>query len=179
MIKLRKWFWAWDYEEEERWLNRLSQSGLELASVGVGSYVFREGEKGEFIYRLEMLESSPLSAKSQEYLSFLADAGIEHIASIMRWVYLRKKASDGPFDIYSDIDSKIRHFNRILFLLVALGVPNLLISINNFILFLRNDLSLSVFAAGLNFTVALILMTGAVKVYARVRSLKRERTIRE
>ena len=179
MIKLWKWFWAWDYEEEERWLNRLSQSGLQLVSVGVGSYLFREGEKGEFIYRLEMLERSPLSAKSQEYLSFLADAGIEHVASIVRWVYLRKRASDGPFDIYSDIDSKIRHFNRILLLVAALGAPNLLISIQNFVLFLLNDLSVSFFAAGLNFTVAVLLTVGAVKIHARVRALKRERAIRE
>jgi hypothetical protein len=30
-----------------------------------------------------------------------------------RWVYVQKKTSDGPFELYTDVESKITQYNRI------------------------------------------------------------------
>lgn len=49
-----------------------------------------------------------------EYLKFLKENNIECIATYFNWVYLRKKAAYGPFDIYSDKESKLKHYKRIL-----------------------------------------------------------------
>jgi len=43
----------------------------------------------------------------------MEESGVEAIATWYCWVYFRKKAVDGPFDIYSDIDSRITHYKRI------------------------------------------------------------------
>ena len=31
---IRKWFWVWNFETEERWLNTMAQSGWVLTKVG-------------------------------------------------------------------------------------------------------------------------------------------------
>ena len=60
-----------------------------------------------------MLENHPDSPESRKYLEFLEEAGIERVGSYMRWVYLRKKAADGPFDLFSDYESRM-FFDRCL-----------------------------------------------------------------
>lgn len=109
-----KYFSIGAYEKEEKWLNEMSAKGMQLVDVSFGiRYVFEEGISGEYIYRLELLENLPSNVESIAYLRFLEETGVEHVASYLRWVYLRKKASDGSFEIYSDIDSKIKHYKRI------------------------------------------------------------------
>ena len=43
----------------------------------------------------------------------MEDTGVEVIAQWWRWVYLQKKASDGPFEMYTDAESKITQYNKI------------------------------------------------------------------
>ena len=49
---IRKWFWVWDFEKEERWLNDMAESGWALVSVGFCRYSFERCEPGEYIVRL-------------------------------------------------------------------------------------------------------------------------------
>lgn len=119
---IRKAFY--DFEKEEKWLNEMSAQGLALVDYSWCKYVFEDAPKGEYIYRLEYLEKSLKDPKSQEYIRFMEETGAEHIASYFRWVYFRRKAAEGEFDIYTDVDSKIRHYSRIrslFFLLVGLN----------------------------------------------------------
>lgn len=92
----------WDYENEEKWLNEMSAKGLQLESYTWCKYVFADGVPGEYIYRLELLENLATHPESIKYIQFLEENNVEHVASYMRWVYLRKKASDGEFQVYSD-----------------------------------------------------------------------------
>jgi hypothetical protein len=32
--KIWKWFWVWDFEKEERWLNQMAMEGWVLVDVG-------------------------------------------------------------------------------------------------------------------------------------------------
>lgn len=131
-----KVFWAWDFQKEEDWLNAEAAKGSNLVAAGPLSYVFEEGEPGAYTYRLELLENLPMTASEQEYLRFMEDAGIEQIATMGRWVYFRKRTEDGEFELFSDLDSRIKHLRRIQFIaLFALaaeffvmvgGVPNLI-----------------------------------------------------
>lgn len=45
---------------------------------------------------------------------------IDHVANINRWQYFRRKSSLGEFDIYSEIDSKINHYQRMNFIWIFL-----------------------------------------------------------
>ena len=90
---IRKWFWAWDFDKEEAWLNEMASEGLALVSVGWCRYEFEPCEPGEYIVRLQLLEKKRRSPESEEYLAFLEETGAEHVGSWMDWVYLRRKAS--------------------------------------------------------------------------------------
>lgn len=103
----------WNPDKEQQWLNELAAKGLSLTDYSWCRYVFEETEPGKYIYQIELLENKPGKPESDLYLRFLEDAGVEVAATYMRWAYLRKKASDGPFSVYSDCESKIRYLNRV------------------------------------------------------------------
>ena len=58
-IVKHKWFWAWSFEKEEKWLNQMSSRGWQLTDVGFCRYVFEEGTPNEYEYHIELLENSP------------------------------------------------------------------------------------------------------------------------
>ncbi|MBU3185370.1 DUF2812 domain-containing protein [Clostridium estertheticum] len=102
-----------DFEKEEKWLNEMSAKGMALIDYSWCKYVFTETQNNEYTYRIELLENLPSHEKSIEYINFLEESGVEYVAKYVRWVYFRKKSSEGAFDIYSDIESKIKHYKRI------------------------------------------------------------------
>jgi hypothetical protein len=112
-----KVFFAWDFEKEEKWLNEMSAKGMQLVSAGIFKYVFEEGNPGEYIYRIELLDQLPTHPESMTYIRFMEDTGAEHITSIVRWVYFRKKTDRQAFDLFSDIDSRINHLKKVIWLL--------------------------------------------------------------
>lgn len=118
-VTYHKLFWAFDYQKEEDWINRMSENGLQLIDPGLISYTFNEGEKGEYQYRLEMLPHFPYHEESRKYIKFVKDTGAEYIGSVKNWVYFRKKTSEGPFELFNDYSTKIRHFRRIRNLLLC------------------------------------------------------------
>lgn len=128
---IRKWFWVWEFEKEEKWLDDMARQGWALDGVGFCKYTFIPCQPGEYANRLEMLEWMPRSEKGQEYIQFIEDTGAECVGSYMRWVYFRKKTADGPFDLFSDIDSRIRHLDGIMKMVGLIGLANLLIGMGN------------------------------------------------
>lgn len=126
-----KLFGAWQHEKEEDWLNKMSVMGLQLIDVGFARYTFEEGTQNAYLYRLEFLEHWPSHPESIAYIRFLEDAGIEQVGTILRWVYFRKPAADGEFDLYSDLDSKIQHLRRIRRVMLVIGAANIVPCINN------------------------------------------------
>ncbi|RXJ02427.1 DUF2812 domain-containing protein [Anaerobacillus alkaliphilus] len=120
-----------NYEREEKWLNEMAAKGMHLVDFSFGRYVFEEGTPGEYIYRIELLENLPSSAESRAYIRWMEESGVDCVASYIRWVYFRKKASEGPFDLYSDIDSKISHYKKIAMFIGLIGGLNLAVALLN------------------------------------------------
>lgn len=120
------------FEKEEKWLNEMSAKGMQLVSVGFFRYEFEQGTPSEYIYRLEFLDKLPLNAESVAYIKFMEETGVDHIGSFFRWAYFRKKTTDGPFELYSEISSKIKHYKRINFIFNYLIVMELTIAIIEF-----------------------------------------------
>ncbi len=102
------------YLEEEQWLNDMAAQGWLLTGVFVFRYEFTQGQPGEYAYRLQMLERSPAHPESQRYLGFLQEMGVEYVGRCLNWVYLRRRTADGPFELFSDVASRIRHLRRIV-----------------------------------------------------------------
>ena len=101
-----KLFFVWDFEKEERWLNEMAQEGWVLDNTGFYFYTFVRCEPGEYIIRLEMNPSS-------DYRAFVKELGAEYIGDRVNWVYFRRKAELGSFELLSDIDSRLTHLSRI------------------------------------------------------------------
>lgn len=174
--KIYKLYWAWQFDKEEKWLNQCSAKGLHLCDVGFCRYTFEQGEPGAYSFKLELLENWPTHPESEAYIHFLEDTGVEMVGSIMRWVYFRKKTVDGQFDLFSDLDSRIKHLNRILFLFIpimfvefSVGIPNLLLLHN----------TSNRFIGGLNLFLGFLLAYGVFVINKKKQKLKKERTIYE
>ena len=65
---IRKWFWAWDFDKEEHWLNEMAARGLSLVSVGWCRYEFEDCVPGEYSVRLELLKEKPMHPESVKYM---------------------------------------------------------------------------------------------------------------
>ena len=127
---VRKWFWVWDFDKEEQWLNEMAAQGLALVGVGFCKYEFEACEPGEYQVRLELLENQPSHTESQKYIGFIEETGAEQVGRFLRWVYFRKKTADGPFDLFSDLASRIKHLKRITALILPISLVNLAIGLN-------------------------------------------------
>ncbi len=176
---IRKWFWAWDFDKEEKWLNEMSSKGLHLTGVSFCRYVFEEGNPGEYAYRLELLDNMPSHVQSIQYIKFLEDTGVEEIGSLLRWVYFRKKVEFGSFDLYSDIDSRIKHLNRILLLIIPLLIMELCIGLNNVLLYSNHGLGGALYGGLLCLVVAALMAYGSLKIWFKKSKLKKERLLHE
>jgi hypothetical protein len=168
-----KWFWLWSFDKEEKWLNEMAAKGLVLVGVGFTRYEFEECAPGEYNIRLEMLKDSVSHIESQRYIRFLEDTGVEHIGTLLRWVYFRKKADITPFDLFSDIDSRIRHLNRLLFIPGILGIVNLFNAINMTKQYLLSDTDFALVPAMLTWAVTLLMTYGFLRLYSKKQKLKK------
>lgn len=170
-----KLYWAWQFDKEEKWLNECSAKGLHLCDVGLCRYTFEEGIPGAYSHKLELLENWPTHPESVAYIRFLEDTGVEMVGSILRWVYFRKKTVDGQFDLFSDLDSRIKHLNRILMLFIPLMIVEFVLGTIN--LFFSRVLNQSV--GTLNIFLGFVFVYGVYVIHKKKQKLKKERMIYE
>lgn len=123
--KVTKWYWVWDYEEEELWLNSMAAEGWTLCRVGFCTFYFERTEPGAYIVREEFRK------RDAAYESFLQEMGAEYIGRVTMWVYFRRKAELGEFELNSDLDSRIQHLSNICRMLLAGMLMNLGIGLSN------------------------------------------------
>lgn len=107
-----KWFFPWQDQEEEEWLEQQSKSGLHLIKVNLfGKYSFEVGEPKDYIYRLDF--HSDLK-NDEPYLQIFEDAGWQNIPSELSWQYFRKASTeDMSTEIFTDNQSKIKKYERL------------------------------------------------------------------
>ena len=162
---IRRFFWVWKFEKEEAWLNAMAQSGWALESIGFFTYRFVRCEPGEYSVRLEM------HGPDDAYINFMAETGAEYLGRQMAWMFFRKKAEDGPFDLFSDIDSRIGHLDRIGKMLLAVGVINLAIGTVNLI----NTPGIG----WINLLATSFLMYALGRIHGKKEALQKERLLHE
>ena len=163
---IKKWIWVWDFDKEERWLNTMAQQGWVLDKVGFCRYEFIRCEPGEYAVRLEMREHD------EAYLGFMAETGAEYVGRVVKWIYFRKKTEDGPFDIFSDVESRIAHLDRICQTLKIVGTANLVIG-------LANSLNPVVDFGWVNLLCATLLMYALGRIEGKKEALEQDRLLIE
>ena len=163
---VRKWFWVWEFEKEEAWLNEMAANGWVLENVGFCKYYFVRCEPGEYTLRTEM------HSYDESYVKFMEETGAEYVGRMLAWIYFRKKTEEGIFDLYSDIDSKISHLDRIAKMLAAIGAANLIIGV-------ANSFNPSLRLGWINLLCATLLMYCLGRILGKKEALERERELHE
>lgn len=176
---IHKWFWAWDFDKEEQWLNEMAARGLALVAIGVCKYTFEESLPGEYNVRLELLDNLPSHAESERYIKFIEDTGAEYLGSITRWAYFRSRTDAGEFSLFSDNASRIRHLNRLLPLLSVVTLSQIPIAISNlsFYLGIGNRANLGV--GILCLCLASLGLYGTQRIFFKRRKLRKEQRLFE
>lgn len=162
---MHKWFWVWEFDKEEAWLNEMANTGWVLDCVGFCKYTFVKSEPEEYTVRLEMHDHD------QGYIDFVEETGAEYVGRMARWIYFRKRTENGRFEIFSDIDSRIQHLDRIGKMLTIVGIANLLIGIANTFNYIN--------IGWINLLCATLLMYGLGRIHGKKESLERDRILRD
>lgn len=176
---IHKWFWAWQFEQEEIWLNQMVAQGLALVGIGFGRYTFEPCTPGEYCYRLELLEHFPGHVESQLYINFVVETGAEYLGSINRWVYFRKPTAQGAFDLYSDNASRIQHLNRLLPLVSIVSIMNLSIGLSNLTIFMSTGSGENLGISIINLSLGLFIGYGWLQIYQTKKKLRKEQSLFE
>lgn len=109
MTKFRLYF---NKDKETTWLNEMAAKGYALKSFFAGFYSFEKCEPGEYVYQIDF--GSKIFSVSDDYREFMAENNIEIVCLWGYWIVLRKRASEGAFVLYTDVDSSIEHYTKIL-----------------------------------------------------------------
>ena len=171
---IRKVFWAWEFEEEEKWLADMAAQGKALVSARFFTYEFEDSEPGEYAVRLEMLDHMPDSPEGQRYIAFVEETGAEYIGKVMKWVYFRKKTALGEFELHGDNATRMKHLKGIINLLKPLMVVNIGAGMYNLVVFLSYRNGLNLLAVLLSAGVAGFLFRGITLLNQRKDRLERE-----
>jgi len=182
---IRKVFFIWEYEKEEKWLNEMSTIGWQLVKASLLTYTFETGPAGEYTYRLELLDKSLKSIESTSYLNFLQETGIEMVGKCKNWIYLRCKTADGGFEPNNKTLYDLTHLLKIqefmsqvrnnLVTMIALSICGLLImeylGTANFVDFLRGFFTGIALAGSM---VSLVLMPLTKRINEKVKGSIKE-----
>lgn len=165
-----KWFWAWNDDQEEKWLEALSQKGWHLEKPGFpGFYHFSKGEPRNYSYRLDFRTGSLKSL--EDYLQICRDAGWEAVGRMGTWYYFRKECRGGEKpEFFSDKDSKIQKYRRLIIFLVVF----LPIMLNGARIIFQHQASWFFTAIGVLYVIFLLVWTWAIiRLLQRVSRLKK------
>lgn len=176
---VHKLFFIWDYEKEEKWLNEMAARGLSLISVKLLTYEFENTLPGEYHICLQVLEHTLRHSETENYIHFLEETGIQHVGTCVRQVYFRKKTADGPFELFSDNASRIKHLNHIITLLAILLMPNISNLCNQIFIYIQYGYFVNLFALTSCAFVIGLLIAGIIRLSLKKKKLKEEQQIFE
>lgn len=170
--RILKWFWAWQDEQEEAWLESLSRErGLHLVSVApFGVYTFNIGPPRSMIYRLDYRY---LRGQDEAcYLQLFDDAGWEHVDQMSNWHYFRRPEVAGrPSEIFTDPVSKAEKYRRLIpFVFLACMLLGVLLSSSVYNRYPSVVLEALRF---LLFCIFLLLVYSLIRIGLRIRELSR------
>ncbi|ACL75533.1 DUF2812 domain-containing protein [Ruminiclostridium cellulolyticum] len=135
MIKIFKWWWAWEYERIENWLEEMEASGLHLVKTRIkGLYFYFERCKPTKARYCVDYQSKLTS----EYITLIRDDGWELYQIGMGWYILRKQYEDERPELYTDFESLIARNKALLTILLVATVLEV-VSFGNMIWDIYND----------------------------------------
>lgn len=121
---IKKWFWAWNDDKEEDFLEEMAAKGFFLENAGLGRYTFSEGEPKKIKYQLDFKGLTKM--KEDEYLQIFEDSGWKYISCLGSWYYFAREYTDSDepdISIFNDNKSRIQKYRRLIIFLLITGFP--------------------------------------------------------
>ncbi len=171
-----RWKFTFDKDGEQDWLNDWARRGWAMVSFCVGMVTFVPCQPGEYIYQIDLLPGKGLRADNYEdYVIFMNEMGVEVLQRWGRWVYLRKRAEEGPFEVYTDAASKIGLYRRIRAMFVWALVMECLCSVSAWNMLAREPESLfSRGLVGMYIVITAVILRAVWRCTGKIRELERQ-----
>lgn len=171
MIKIRFYF---DKDKEEYWINEMSQKGYAFERFFLGIYSFMPCKPGAFHYQIDLLQND--NHKEKEYLEFMEETKVEIVDRWFGWVFLRREAELGEFQLYTDNASKATQYEHLGRFYIILMLVELLCSWNAFHSAAINKGSLRIFSSSIALfaifaTITFAIMT--IKSFSKAKELRK------
>lgn len=118
MISVFKWWWAWDSDKIEDWLERMEAGGLRLVETRfIGLYFcFERCNPTKARYCIDFQ-----SKLTPDYITIINDDGWKLYQVKMGWYILRKEYQEERPDLYTDYQGLITR-NKFLLTLMIVGL---------------------------------------------------------
>lgn len=113
-----------DKDKETAWLNEMADKGHAMTGFCAGFYYFEDCQPGEYLYQVDFTDG--LFRVSQDYRQFMTEMGVEVVALWGFWVVLRRKAAEGEFTLYTDVETMIEHYRKIRRMFKVVAVVEML-----------------------------------------------------
>lgn len=119
-LRITKWWWAWNYEEMEAWLEEMEQSGYKLDKVGFFGIVFyfTNSQPKQARYCIDYQHKI-----TPEYLNLLQDDGWQLYQMGAGWYVCRKEYQQERPHLFSDYDSAIERNQKLIGLMLCCFAP--------------------------------------------------------
>ncbi|MDF2722285.1 MAG: hypothetical protein K0Q59_1960 [Paenibacillus sp.] len=114
--RVTKWWWAWEPERLELWLEQMAAQGWHLVKVkwGATRFYFEKGEPQQVRFGLDYQ-----TKQDPNYKVIFQDAGWEFMYGASGWYIWKMPYSGTRPAIYTDLDSMIERNNRLMGLLIV------------------------------------------------------------
>ena len=122
---MKKFKLCFDKNSEMEWLNEMARQGWNLVKFGYGLYSFEPCQPGEFVYDCDLKDRG--FSISPEYRDILESQNIQLIPSGGFWFLVRRRAVDGPLQLYTDDESRLEQYKKIRRMFKATAVSELLV----------------------------------------------------
>ena len=169
MKKFRVYF---DKDTEQDWIMEMSNQGWAFENFFLGVYTFKPSEPGEYIYQIDLLDD--WMGDKKDFSEFMEDSGVEVVAQWYRWVFLRKRAEEGPFEMYTDIESKIVQYKRMEKFFLVILILESIIFLVEFLAAIRTRSMALIIATMLIGLIVMILFHNVLKCKEKIEALQKE-----
>ena len=121
---------------------------------------------------MQLLDKMPRHPESKKYIDFLETTGAEQVGSFTRWVYFRKKATEGDFELFSDNDSRLKYLSSVISFVSLITVGNWIAGINNVFI-------ATTFPSPINYVGILNLLIGLVGTWGIIRLMRKRKKMKQ
>lgn|GEM_PF-603026 len=119
MIRIFKWWWAWNYEQVEEWLEKMEAGGLRLVETRFNGLVFyfEKCKPSKARYCIDYQ-----NRLTPDYLTIISDDGWQLYQLGWGWYILRKVYEDERPEFYTDFEGLIARNKSLLNLVIILAL---------------------------------------------------------